>query len=84
MTLARVKKIMQKVTTELDKPLNLSHTPRIANQSYHDMLTEEIWGIQKKAVDIDFRKLKGICTKKAVLIYKDLLQGVEERGINNE
>lgn len=75
MTLARVKKIMQKTESQIDERLDLKHTPRIANTAYHDMLTEEIWEIQKKVESLNFKVLKRIAMKKAVQIYKDVLLG---------
>lgn len=72
-TLARVKKVMQKLQPIIDKPLDLEHIPRISNTVYHDMITEEIWEIQKKARAVDLRILSRYCTKKAIQIYKDIL-----------
>lgn len=75
MTLCRVRKIMDKTQPVIDKRLDYEHTPRIANSAYHDMLVEEIWEIQKKAVALNFQRLKRIATKKAVQIYHDILKG---------
>lgn len=74
-TLARVQKIMQKLQPLIDKTLDLEHIPRISNTVYHDMITEEIWEIQKKAHNINFRTLSRCCSKKAIQIYKDVLLG---------
>lgn len=74
-TLPRVQKIMNKIQPEIDKRLDLEHIPHIANSVYHDMLTEEIWEIQKKAQSVNFRVLQRCALKKAIQIYKDILTG---------
>lgn len=74
-TLARVQKIMNKIQPEVNEKLDKQHTPRIAATAYHDLLTEEIWEIQKKCVAVNFRKLKGLATRKLVKIYHDILEG---------
>lgn len=76
-TLARVEKVMKKLQPQIDERLDLQHTPRIAGTVYHDMLTEEIWEIQKNVTKLDFRRLKGLCHKKAIRIYHDILNGHE-------
>lgn len=73
MTLPRIQKIMNKVQPEIDERLDMKHIPRITSQAYHDMLTEEIWEISKKVGTIDFKVLKRVAVKKAVQIYKDIL-----------
>lgn len=73
MTLARIEKIMHKIQPEIDERLDMKHTPRIANTAYHDLLTEEIWEIAGKVQALDFKKLKSVCTKKAIQIYHDIL-----------
>lgn len=75
MTLARIEKIMHKLQPQIDKRLDMEHIPRVAGSAYHDMLTEEIWEIQKKAEKINFRHLQRCATKKAIQIYKDILSG---------
>lgn len=75
MTLPRVQKIMNKIQPEIDKKLDLEHIPRISGSAYHDLLTEEIWEIAKKAEQINFRALQRCATKKAIQIYKDILSG---------
>ncbi len=72
-TLARVEKIMNKLQPEIDKRLDLEHIPRVINTVYHDMITEECWEIAQKVKKIDFDVLKRIASKKAVQIYKDIL-----------
>lgn len=75
MTLARVKKVMDKIQPLIDERLDLKHIPRISNTCYHDMLTEEVWEIQKKIHSVNFDVLKRIAKKKAIQIYKDVLLG---------
>lgn len=75
MTLARVKKIMHKIQPLVDKRLDYEHIPRISNTAYHDLLTEEIWEIAKKVHTVDFKALRKLCVKKAIQIYKDILNG---------
>lgn len=76
MTLARVKKVMDKLQPQIDKKLDLEHIPRVTNTAYYDLLTEEIWDIAKKVHKLDFKVLSRLCNKKAVQIYKDILLGV--------
>ena len=71
---ARVTKIIHKLESEVGK-LDLQHTPRVVNTVYHDVLTEEIWEIQKKAMHLDFRHLARLAGKKTVQVYKDILSG---------
>jgi len=73
MTLARIEKIMNKIQPTIDEKLDLKHIPRIINTAYHDLLTEEIWEISKKAHTVDFRALQRVCYKKAKQIYVDIL-----------
>lgn len=72
-TTARVRKIMQKIQSETDKRLDLEHTPRVAGSCYHDLITEEIWEIVKKVPALDFKRLQGLCMRKFIQIYKDIL-----------
>lgn len=72
-TLARVQKIMHKMESKIGEKLELKHTSMIVGSSYHDMITEEAWEISKKAVSINFRKLKTLAGKKFQQIYKDVL-----------
>jgi len=74
MSLARVEKIMHKIQPTIDERLDMEHTPRIANSAYHDMITEEIWEIQKKAQQVNFMKLRKLSMKKAIKIYHDILR----------
>lgn len=73
MTLARVQKVMNKLEPTLDKRFDMEHVPMIMNASYHDMLTEEIWDIQKKAQKIDLIALKRISFAKAKQIFVDII-----------
>lgn len=73
MTLERVTKIMNKLQPLIDKKLDLEHTPRIIGTAYHDLLTEEIWEISRKAAKVDFNALQRIAQKKAAQIYKDII-----------
>jgi hypothetical protein len=76
MTLGRIEKIINKIQPEIDEKLDLKHIPRVSNTAYHDMLTEEIWEIQGKVGALNFRTLKRIATQKAIMIYKDIINGV--------
>lgn len=72
-TVGRVQKIMQKIQSETEARLDMEHIPQVAGSCYHDMITEEIWEIVKKVPALDFKKLRGLCTKKFIQIYKDIL-----------
>lgn len=73
MTLPRIEKIMNKIQPTIDEKLDMKDIPRITNTAYHDLLTEEIWEIAKKAQAVDFQVLKRVCNKKAKQIYVDIL-----------
>jgi hypothetical protein len=51
----------------------MEHTSRVAMTCYHDMITEEIWDIQKKVPKIDFNQLRRLASKKFIQIYHDIL-----------
>lgn len=72
-TLGRVQKVMNKLQPIIDKRLDMEHTARIINTVYHDMITEEIWDIQKSVPKIDFKALKKLSIRKAAKIYHDIL-----------
>lgn len=72
-TLGRVQKIMQKLQNVTEKRLDMEHTSQIAGTCYHDMITEEIWGIIKRTTLIDFRRLQRLSYKKFIQIYHDIL-----------
>lgn len=73
MTLPRVQKIMNKLQPTVDKRLDMEHLPMIMNASYHDLMTEEIWDIQKKAQKLDLTALKRVCFAKAKQIFIDII-----------
>ena len=83
-TLARVKKNIQKIETITDKKLTINDTSRVINTVYHDMLTEEIWNIQKDTVMINFKKLSGLSQKKAARIFHDILNGFESVAYSSD
>jgi hypothetical protein len=72
-TVARVQKIMNKIQPEIDEPIGLKHTSRVASSAYHDLITEEIWEIQGKVQSVDFGKLKRIALTKLTQVYKDII-----------
>lgn len=75
MTLARVQKIMHKMQPTIDKRLDMEHTSMIGGVAYNDMITEEIWEIQKKVPSISFTNLRRLATKKAITIYHEIIRG---------
>lgn len=83
MTTARVQKVMNKIepTLQIESKLGMIHTARIINTAYHDLITEEIWEIQKKCPTLNFKKLQVLCTRKAAKIYHELLLPPEMRSI---
>ncbi len=81
---ARVRKVMNKIQPLVDKRLDMEHTPRVIQTVYHDMITEEIWDIQKKVSgNFNFGSLKRLAAKKAARVYHDILNGVTT-GIQKE
>lgn len=72
-TTGRVQKIMQKLQPQVDRRLHVEHTSMVAGSCYHDMITEEIWEIVKKVPALNFKKLQGLCMKKFIQIYHDIL-----------
>ena len=76
MTMARVQKIMNKIQPLVEKRLGREDTARVINTAYHDMFTEEIWGIAKKFESINFKQLSRLSTRKAAKIYHDILDGI--------
>lgn len=81
MTPARVQKVMNKITPTIEGQLNMTHTARVINTAYHDLITEEIWEIQKKCPALNFKKLQVLCTRKAAKTYHELLLPPEMRSI---
>lgn len=77
MTMERVQKIMHKLQPLVDKRLDMEHTPRIINTAYHDMLTEEIWEIQKTVTgDLNFKNLARLAQRKAAVIFHAILGNI--------
>lgn len=72
-TTGRVRKIMQKLQSETERRLDMEHTSQIAGTCYHDLITEEIWEIVKKVPALDFKRLQGLCYRKFIQIYHDIL-----------
>lgn len=73
MTLPRIKKVMNKIQSEINERLDMQHIPRICMTAYHDLITEEAWEIAQKVQKLDFQALKRIAFKKAKQIYIDIL-----------
>jgi hypothetical protein len=75
-TPARVKKIVQKIESQEDRPLALSDCPRIGDTVYHDFIEEEAWSsMAKKNKRVCFRTLGHLCKKRAIMIFKGMLNG---------
>ncbi len=79
-TLARVKKCMEKIEPTLEahpngmpRKLDMEHIPRIIGTVYHDMISEEAWEIAGKVKSLDFFKLKSLAGKKIKQVYVDIL-----------
>ena len=73
-TLARVQKIMHKVEPTIDRRLDMQHIPQICGMVHNDIMTEEIWEIQKKVTGtLSFKTLNRIIFKKAKQVYVDIL-----------
>lgn len=68
-TLGRVTKVYDKLRPIINEPLDMKHIPRINESVYYDMLTEEIYDIQKKINIVNFNVLKRIVGKKTKQIY---------------
>lgn len=73
MTLERVRKIVQKIEA-IDGKAKLSDIPKVQSMAYHDMLVEEIWEISQKKKVVDFAKLQTLCYKKAIFIFKNIIE----------
>lgn len=71
-TLARVEKIMNKLSGDIER-FDMQHIPRICSTVYHDMITEEIWDIQKKVQSVSFKKLQSLCYRKIKQVYVDII-----------
>lgn len=72
-TTGRVQKIMQKLQSESERRLDMEHTSQVAGTCYHDLITEEAWEVAKKVPALDFKKLQGLCMRKFIQIYHDIL-----------
>lgn len=86
-TTSRVRKIMQKLQPEIDRRLDMEHIPEVAGRCYHDLITEEAWEIVNKVPALDLKKLRQLCNKKFIQIYKDLLNNslsVADSEVENE
>lgn len=73
MTLARVKKVMQKIQPEVNERLSEKHIPRVMMSAYHDLITEEAWDIAQSKKKVDLGALQRIAFKKAKQIFLDIL-----------
>ncbi len=71
-TQARVEKNLNKIQSIMDEKLDLKHIPRIMETVYHDILTEEIWDIQKKFSEINFRRLRRLIGLKTRQIFIEI------------
>lgn len=72
-TLERIQKIMNKMQPYFYRKLDMEHTSAIAGSAVHDMITEEAWAIFKKAVNVNYKLLNRLASKKAIQIYHDIL-----------
>lgn len=72
-TLERVQKIMNKIQPLVEHRLGVEDTSRIIHTVYHDYITEEIWEIQKKVPELNFKSLSQLSTRKAAKVYHDIL-----------
>lgn len=74
-TLERVRKVIQKAESMVDEKLDMKHLPMIMSMVYHDLLSEEIWEIQKKVPNLAFKSLQKLVSKKVKQIFVELLTG---------
>jgi hypothetical protein len=84
MTLARVQKIMQKLSAIKNAPLDIKDTARVIQSAYHDMFEEAMWEIAKKCRAINFVALQNIATRKASKIFRDILDNHISVAYNQE
>jgi len=75
--LARVKKIINKVEETLDRKILKTDINQIIWRVQYDIITEEIWEIQKKWI-ISFRQLKSLIGRRAARIAIDIIEGNKE------
>lgn len=83
-TVGRVQKIMQKLQAESERRLDKEQTSQVAGSCYHDLITEEAWEIVKKVPALDFKKLQGLCMRKFIQIYHDILNNSLSIADNKE
>lgn len=75
-SLATLKKIMGKLSPEINERLDKKHTPRVASSCVHDSITENAYEIFKKVPKVDNKKLNSLMTKKYVVMYHNFLEGM--------
>lgn len=73
MTLQRIEKIIHKIEPTLDRKIDMQDIQRVMSTAFHDLITEEIWEIQKKVPSVNFKSLERVCYKKAKQIFVDIL-----------
>ena len=83
-TVARVQKVMQKLQSESERRLDMEQTSQVAGTCYHDLITEEAWEIAKKVPALNFKKLQGLCMRKFIQIYHDILNNSLSIADNKE
>ena len=76
-TLARVKKIMNKINSSWDRECDERDTSQLCSRVLNDIITEEGWEIFNKVPEINNRKLKVLISKKAAQMFKDILRWFE-------
>lgn len=78
MTLARVQKVFNKLTSAESK-LSEKDIPRVMGTCFHDLMAEEGFSIAKematKLVKFDFKAFKQLCDRKSRSIFLELLTG---------
>lgn len=84
MTLARVQKVIQKLSAIKDGPLDIKDTARVIQVAYHDMFEECMWDIAKKCREINFPALQNIATRKASKMFRDILDNHISVAYNQE
>lgn len=77
-TLARVKKIINKIEQNEDRDIQKSDINKIIWMVYHDIITEELWDIIKKHSVINFKTLSKLCWMRTWRIAVDIIEGNTE------
>lgn len=72
-TVARVKKIMQKLQPMVNTRLDMKEVPQVMGMVYHDIIQEEGWEIAKRGRKLDFKKLQQLINRKTKQVYVDIL-----------